>query len=170
MKALMIIAQEGYRDEEYKKPKQILELADFEIVTAAKQNGICTGKLGGKTQATLALKDVDVSKYDTIIFIGGPGAENYQHDTEAHRIAQETVELGKLLAAICIAPTILAFAGVLEGKKATVWNGDGQPEKILKQQGATFTGENVTVDGKLVTANGPGSAEAFGKMIVEMLK
>ena len=170
MKALMIIAQEGYRDEEYEKPKQILEKADFEILTASKNAGVCTGKLGGKTQASLSLKDVEVTEYDVILFIGGPGSETYQHDAEAHRIAQETVERDKWLAAICIAPTILAFAGVLEGKKATAWNGDGQSEKILQQQGATFTGEDVTVDGKLITANGPNAAEAFGNKIVEILQ
>lgn len=169
MKTLMIIAQEGYRDEEYDKPKQILEQADFEVVTASKQRGVCTGKLGGNTEASISMKDVNVTEYDIVIFIGGPGAEVYQHDTEAHRVAQETIEQHKFLAAICIAPTILAFAGVLEGKKATAWNGDGQSEKILQQQGATFTAEDVTVDGKLITANGPGAAAAFGKKIVEIL-
>ncbi len=74
------------------------------------------------------------------------------------------------MGAICIAPTILAYAGVLEGKKATVWNQDGKQAEILTKNGAEFVDELVVVDGKIVTANGPPAAEAFGKKILEMLK
>lgn len=170
MKALFIIAQEGYQDLEYDIPKQIMEKAGIEIVTASKKAGICKGGLGGMATATISIDDTDVADYDAIVFIGGPGAVRYQHDVEAHLTAQEAITEEKVLAAICIAPTILAYAGVLEGKKATVWNGDGKQQKILEKEGATFTGEKVTVDGKIITANGPAAAEEFGKSILKLLK
>lgn len=170
MKALFIIAQTGYQDLEYGIPKQILEKAGIEVVTASKKAGICTGGLGGTATATISIDEVDVADYDAIVFIGGPGAVSYQHDVEAHLTAQEAITEEKVLAAICIAPTILAYAGVLEGKKATVWNNDGKQQKLLEKEGAIFTGEKVTVDGKIITANGPAAAEEFGKSILKLLK
>lgn len=169
-KALFIIAPEGYQDIEYNTPKQILEKGGVQVVTASRKAGVCKGKLGGTAQASLALAEVKAKDYETVVFIGGPGAVTYQQDVQAHRIAQEAVKENKILAAICIAPTILAYAGVLEGRKATVWNGDGEQGDILEEKGAVFTDEEVTVEGKLITANGPGAAEKFGQMILAKLK
>lgn len=170
MKALFILAQEGYQDIEYSVPKTVLEKAGIEVVTASKKIGACRGKLGGTAEATVSIDEIDVSDYDAVIFIGGPGAVKYQQDVQAQLTAQEAVNWGKVLGAICIAPTILAYADVLEGKRATVWNGDGQQQKVITKAGAIYTGETVTVDGKLVTANGPPAAEEFGRKIVELLK
>ncbi len=170
MKALFIIAPEDYQDLEYTVPKQILEKAGIEVVTASKKKGTCKGSLGGTATAVISIDDVAVADYDAIVFIGGPGAVKYQHDVEAHLTAQEAVTEGNILAAICIASTILAYAGVLEGKKATVWNGDGKQQQILQTEGAIYTREKVTVDGKIITANGPAAAEEFGKSILKLLK
>lgn len=169
MKALFILAQQGYQDLEYEDTKKELEEAGIETVVASKKIGLCKGKLGGSVQATVSINEVNVEDYEAIIFIGGPGAVQYQQDVQAHLTAQEAVTEKKVLAAICIAPTILAYAGVLENKKATVWNEDSQQSQILKNQGAIYTGKEVTVDGLIVTANGPQAAKDFGQKIVQIL-
>lgn len=163
--ALIIIAKEGYQDLEEAGTRRSLTEAGFAITTASISTGPCHGKLGGTLEATVSLRDVDVSDYDRIAFIGGPGARLLADDQEATRIARDTVRLGRPLGAICIAPRILAAAGVLQGKRATVWNGDSEQGSYLEEQGALFTGEGVTVDGLIVTANGPPVAEAFGKAL-----
>ena len=168
-KALFIIAQKDYQDHEYGASKKVLEDAGIEAITASKQIGVCHGAFGATTEAIVAIADINVSDYDAVVFIGGAGAVNYQHDVQAHLTAQEAINRGKILGAICIAPTILAYSGVLEGKKATVWNQDGKQAEILIKNGATFVDEAVVVDGKIVTANGPPAAEAFGKKILELL-
>ncbi len=170
MKAVLIIAPVGYQDHEYGETKKVLEVAGVKVTTASKQTGTCTGKLGGSTTATVSLAELDVSDYDAVVFIGGPGAPIYNSDVQAHLTAQEAVNRKKVLAAICIAPRILAHAGVLEGKKATVWNGDGRQEKILKDNGALYTGDKVTIDGLLVTANGPEAATSFAQKIIKLLQ
>lgn len=170
MKVLIIVAQENYQDHEYMIPKMILEKEGIETITSSKEGGICQGSLGGSTEAELSLSKVKVEEYSGIIFVGGMGAVKYQQDQEAQKIIQEAIEKKKILSAICIAPTILAHSGALEGKKATVWNGDNQQSKLLEEKGAQYTGEDVTVDGKIVTANGPLAAEQFGKSILDLLK
>ncbi len=169
-KALFIIAQENYQDHEYAAPKKVLGDAGIEVVTASKAVGICKGSFGSSAEADVALADVDVSDYDAVVFIGGSGAVAYQHDVQAHLTAQEAVNRNKILAAICIGPAILAHAEVLEGKKATIWNGDGKQAEILTKNGAVFVDEDVVVDGNIITANGPPAAEKFGKAVLDKLE
>jgi len=169
MKVLFIVAQKGYQDWEYNTPKNILENARIEVITAAEEIGECWGKMGSKTQATISLDKVTVSEYEAIILIGGPGAVKYQQNKIIHLIVQEANKQNKILAAICIAPTILAYAKVLNGIKATVWNEDEKQQKILEVNGAIYTGEEVTIDKNIITANGPSAAEHFGQSILKKI-
>jgi protease I len=170
MKALFIIAQEGFQEHEYNKPKEILEEAGIEVITASKKAGLCTSPTGSTTEAQISLQEVNVKDYLILLFVGGPGARVYQLDKEAHRLAQEAIVQNKILAAICIAPTILAYAGVLAKKRATVWNSDNKQAFLLQQYGATYSNKPVLVDGNIITANGPPAAEQFAMEILELVK
>lgn len=165
MKALLVIAQNGYQDKELAGTRDGLVDAGFDVVLASKEVGLCTGKLGGQEEATVSLRDVDVSHYDCIAFIGGPGAGELASDPEALKLANDAYRSAKPLGAICIAPIILAKAHVLDGKRATVWNADEKQSSVLEQYGAVYTGEIVSIDDKIVTANGPDAAEEFGKTL-----
>lgn len=169
MKALVIIAKNGFQDHEYSGTVEEVKAAQFLITIASTEKGICTGKFGAEINANLSLEDVAVDSFDVIAFIGGPGARELMDNAQCHRIARESVASGKILGAICIAPTILAYAGVLKGKRATVWNEDGESYQILESHGATFTGEEVTVDGTIITGNGPNAAHAFGRALADAI-
>lgn len=167
-KALVIIAQEGFQDKELEGTRRGLTDAGFEIALASGSAGACRGKFGGIERAEIALSNVNVAEYDRVVFIGGPGAAALTNDSDAKRIAVETVVLGKPLGAICIAPTILAAAGVLKNKKATVWNRDDEQSKFLESHGAIYRDEPVTRDGLIVTGNGPEAAEEFGRLFASL--
>ena len=166
--ALLIIAAQGYQDHEYAGTRAGLEAAGHRITVASTAVGMCTGRFGGKEEATVALPDVDVSPFEKVAFIGGPGAAALADDDDAQRVACDTVAAGKVLGAICIAPTILARAGVLRGKRATVWDSGGEQVAILERGGAKYTGEDVTVDGKIVTGDGPAAAVKFGETLATL--
>lgn len=165
---LLIIAREQYQDVELAGTQKGLGGDGLSVTIASTEAGICTGKFGGKTTASLALKDVHVGDFDLIGFIGGPGAEALKEDPEALRIAREAVASGKPLGAICIAPLILAHAGVLKGKQATVWDSGGEQIHELEAQGAIYSGEAVTRDGKIVTGNGAQVAVEFGEVLANL--
>lgn len=170
MKALFIVAPEAYQDKEYGDTRTELEKGNVNIEVASSKSGEAQGKFGGKVKIDKTADQVNVDDYDAIIFIGGPGAVNFQHDKEAHRIIKETQDKQKLLAAICIAPTILAYAGALRGKKATVWDdGNGTQAEILRNGGAQYLAEDVVTDGIIITANGPHAAMRFGQTILKNL-
>ncbi|MGC9310994.1 MAG: DJ-1/PfpI family protein [Candidatus Aenigmatarchaeota archaeon] len=167
--ALLIIAPENFRDEECFHTREELEKAGISVTIASLSTGDKKGALGGVARAEIALKDVNVADYDTVIFVGGGGSAVYFNDPLAQKIAKDSHELGKVTAAICIAPVILANAGVLEGKKATVWE-SADTKAALKAGGATYTGKTVEADGKVVTGNGPAAAREFGRAIAGLLE
>jgi len=162
----MIIAPERFRDEELFVTKEELEKAGHETVIASITKGICPGSRGGRATATLALAEVQVRDYDAVVFVGGGGAKTYFANEVALRLAQEMCRQGKIIAAICLAPVILANAGVLKGKNATV---AGTEAKTIERKGAKYTGPGVTVDGRIVTGNAPKSSKLFGQKISELL-
>lgn len=170
-KVAMVIAFKDFRDEEYFIPREILEKAGVEIRVVSDEMGTALGTEGGEAQVDIKISDLNVSEFDVVMFIGGPGALEHLDNQDSYKIAKDTINKNKVLAAICVSPTILAKAGVLSGKKATVWTGpiDKQAKKVLEDNGAVYSGEDVVVDGDIVTANGPGAAEEFGKAVVEVL-
>lgn len=170
-KIAMIIAFRSFRDEEYFIPKEEFEKAGLQVVTVSSELGTAVGASGGDTEVNLLLEDLNVDDFNAIVFVGGPGAYKYIDNEQAHRIAKEAIEKDKVLAAICIAPAILARAGVLEGKKATVWSNilDKSAVKILEENGAIYEEKSVVVDGKIITANGPQAAKDFAKKVIEVL-
>lgn len=170
-KIAMIIAFQDFRDEEYFIPKNIFSGEGLEVKTVSSKKGKAVGSYGGVIEVDLTLEDLKVPDFDGIIFVGGGGSAKYTNDDRCHQIAQEAVSQTKILGAICIAPTILARAGVLKDKKATVWRSalDKSAVKILKEGGANYQSEPVVIDGKIITANGPQSARKFGETIVRVL-
>lgn len=170
-RVVMVIAFQGFRDEEYFVPKEILERAGVEVKTASIKLGIAMGDEGGEASIDFLISAIRPEEFDAVIFVGGPGCLQYLDNDDAYHLARETVSQNKILAAICISPVILAKAGVLKEKKATVWNSplDKTPLKILEENGAEYIDKDVVRDGKIITANGPSAAEEFAQKILENL-
>jgi protease I len=170
--ALLIIAFDGYQDKEYEDTRGELELNGVKITLASNFKGIAHGSLGGNVNVDFLISEIKVDQFDAIIFIGGPGAAAaFQENLEAYRLCQEAISQNKILAAICISPTVLAKAGVLKNKKATVWSSltNKSPIEILKQGEAEYVDQAVVIDGKIITANGPQAAKDFGKAIIKIM-
>ncbi len=111
------------------------------------------------------INQLNFSEYDMLILPGGmPGTLNL----EANELLMSQVDTfyaqGKLLAAICAAPSIFGHRNMLQGRMACCYPGF---EKDLK--GANVSLEPVCVDDKIITSRGMGCAVQFGLKIVEIL-
>ena len=168
---LMIIASKNFRDEEYFIPFQIFQKEGAKIITASSKEGNVIGVHGGEAVSDLTLQKVEMKNFDAVVFIGGSGASEFFDDFDAHRIIGDVIKLDKILAAICIAPVILAKAGVLKGKNATVWSStlDKVGVKELEVAGCDVFDKNIVTDGNIITANGPAVAEEFAKEIIKVI-
>ncbi len=164
---LLVVAQDGFQDIEYSTVRQALEGAGFRVSVAAPQGGKATGMSGTLVDVDLTLAEARATNFAAVIFIGGSGTPALYGLADAHRLAMEAEGQGKVLAAICLAPAILARAGVLQGKKATVYSTASQD---LVEGGATYTGAGVEIDGKIITADGPEASEQFARAVIEALR
>ena len=168
-KALLIIAHEGYQQGEYNTPKAFLTQAGVQVETASNKPGAAIAKDGTTTIVDMVLVDVAVGQYDAIVFIGGPGAMDNLDNDYSYDIARHAVEDGIPLAAICIAPRILAKAHLLTGRQATGWDGDGQLSDMFFTYGIEYVNQDVVVDGLIITATGPHAAQEFSRQVLMLI-
>jgi protease I len=166
-KALFIIAHKNFRDEEFAHPKAVLEKQGVKVTVASSSTQKAVGMLGMTVQPDILLSEVKVDDYDLVVFVGGSGSDEYWEDAAAHRIAETAFQEGKIVAAICIAPVTLANAGLLKGRKATVFSSCVDQ---LKEKGAIYADQPVVQDGRIITASGPDAANSFGEVLLEALK
>ncbi|MFA5725448.1 MAG: DJ-1/PfpI family protein [Candidatus Omnitrophota bacterium] len=166
-KAVLVIAHEGFRDEELLETKEALEKNGVEVKVASSELGEAKGKLGARVIPDILFQDIKMKDFDALVFVGGPGAVQYWDDPLAHKLLKEAALAGKVSAGICSAAATLARAGILKGKRATVFPGDSQE---LIANGANYTANHVERDGEIITADGPYSARDFGEEIARALK
>jgi len=163
----MIIAPDKFRDEELLEPKEVLEKAGVEVRVACTGLAGARGTLGAQVKPDVLFTDLRAGDYDAFIFVGGAGASIYWDDPFAHALAAGAVEKNKIVAAICIAPVTLAKAGVLEGKRATVWPSEAEQ---LTAAGARYSASPVVKDGNIITGAGPAAARKFGEEVLKALQ
>ncbi|MBI4650751.1 DJ-1/PfpI family protein [Candidatus Desantisbacteria bacterium] len=163
---MFIIANSRFRDEELLIPKEIISQSGATVSIASSSLLTAKGVLGARIEPDLLIDKLNPKDFDAVIFVGGGGAREYYNSKEAHRVVNSTINEGKILGAICIAPVILANAGVLKNKKATVF-----PSEIdnIKKVNVIYTDANVVVDGNIITARGPEAAREFGEAIRDKL-
>jgi protease I len=171
-KIAVIVAHKDFKDEEYFVPRGIFDNAGAEVKVASNELGVAQGSEGGEVNVDIEINDLNVSEFDAVVFIGGPGASKNLDNQDSYRIAKDAITQNKLLCAICISPAILAKAGVFKNKKATVWtsalNKDAQ--KVLEGNGAIYQKDSIVQDGKIITADGPEVAKDFAEKILDALK
>ena len=113
----MVIAPNDFRDEEFFETKEILERSNIDI-TVVNSTGQPSKSMFGKiVTPDKNFYDVYAKDFDAIVFVGGSGATAYHRHKRALGLAKEFYDSGKVVSAICIAPTILVNAHVLNGKK-----------------------------------------------------
>ena len=166
-KILMIIPPERFRDEELFVTKEELEKNGHSIVISSTKEGTINGSRGGKTISEVSIDKISTEEYDAVVFVGGGGSKLLFNNQDAIRIAQEMNNQHKIVSAICFAPVILANAGLLEGRKATVC---GTEAKLIESKGAKYMGPGVIIDGNIITGNAPKASKLLGQKINDLLK
>ena len=163
---LFVIAPKNFRDEELLTTKALLEKDGAKTTIVSTTLDTVVGMLGAKVVPDGLLSNADILKYDGIVFVGGSGTTVLWDNANAHKIAVEAHNSGKVVAAICFGPVILARAGLLKNCNATV---SSSVSKELEKHAAKYTGKQVAICGNIVTANGPRAVNLFAAGIEKML-
>ncbi|HDD72652.1 MAG TPA: DJ-1/PfpI family protein, partial [Candidatus Aenigmarchaeota archaeon] len=154
---------EGFEEIEAMTSVDVLRRAGFDVVTAGLPGTVVTGSRGVRIFTDKKLEDVNMDEFDALVLVGGyPGYLNLGRSRAVLDAIVNFNSKNKVIAAICGAPSVLAKAGILDEKKATIY--PGMEREIPRPRG-----DRVVVDGNVITSQGPGTAMEFALKIVEVL-
>ncbi len=160
---VMVPFAEGFEELEALTIVDVLRRAGITVDMVGIVGTMVTGGHGIRVTMDKKLLQVHAEDYNCIILPGGnPGYINLGRSSTLLELLKKMNGQGKLIGAICAAPSVLAKAGVLEGKRATIYPG-------MEKEIPYPRGEKVVVDGNIITSQGPGTAMEFALKIVETL-
>ena len=163
-KALIPLAQ-GCEEIETVTVIDILRRAGIEVISAGLDAKPVRASRGVMLVPDTTLDEALTHRYDMVVLPGGqPGTNNLKADARVLKLVRQVIADDRYVAAICAAPSVLASAGLLDGKRATCFPGTLDAFPKVQQQYAA-----VVEDGKLITSRGPGTAMDFALILVERL-
>ena len=162
-RALMLI-ERGFQDEEYVYAYYRMLEEGWEVDVASPKGGTVTGKFGVPARVNTSIELVCGVLYDAVVLTGGfENPDRLRMRSDVQMIVRWHVDEGKLVAAICHAPSILISAGVGNGRRMTGYDSI-VPDLI--HFGALYEKAPVVVDGNLITAPHYRDNGAFMKAVV----
>ena len=164
MKVYAFLA-DGFEEIEAITPIDLLRRAGVDVCTVSVHASKAVSGAHGMTLMADALyEECDFTDADLLFLPGGmPGTTNLEAHAGLCELLRQHNEEGKLIAAICAAPSILGKLGLLEGKKATCYPGF---ENFL---GESDTDASVVISDNITTGEGPGAAYDFALDLIEQL-
>jgi 4-methyl-5(b-hydroxyethyl)-thiazole monophosphate biosynthesis len=176
MPRVLVPLAEGFEEIEAVTVIDLLRRAGIEVCiasagpgsdSASASSGAVTGSHGIAVQTDARLTDLDQADFEMIVLPGGmPGAAHLKDDTRVVDMLRRASERGGYVAAICAAPSVLAHAGLLDGRAATSFPGFLDERSTPGLQLSTAP---VVIDGRVITSRGPGTAIDFSLTLIEML-
>ncbi len=163
-KRVLCLLVDGFEEVEALAPVDLLRRAGAEVVLASVTGApTVTGRSDITVQTDASLTNVIGADFDLLLIPGGPGVATLRKDGRAAKLAAAFVKAGNPVAAICAAPTVLADAGLLEGKRHTAHF------SVHSELKAALAAERVVEDGLVITSRGAGTALDFGLALVRRL-
>ncbi len=166
MKKVGVFFGTGYEEIEALTVVDLLRRVDIETVCVAIDN---QSQVMGSHQINVdmdaGIDEVDFDSLDMIVCPGGmPGTKNLEACEKLTEQIKRFYENGKLIGAICAAPSIFGHMGLLEGKRACIF--PGMEEHLT---GAEVVYDSVVQSDHIITSRGMGTAIDFGLKIIENL-
>lgn len=157
---------DGFEEMEAIAPIDILRRAGAEVKTVGVTGKFVTGNHGITVKADIEADDISLDEALSCVILPGGynGTLNLEKDSRVQRAIDFAAQNGKLVCAICAAPSILGHKGLLSEKEAIAYPGF---EKDL--EGAVISDKYVVTDGSFITAKGAGVAVEFGLEITAKL-
>ena len=163
-----LLLADGFEEIEALTPADVLRRGGVELKTVStKDTGDKTvlGAHGIPVRADVSLCELNKEDMEMIILPGGSlGTDNLDKCAEVHSLLTYAFSNNLFIAAICAAPKILGYDGILSGKTATCYPG---MDKYLI--GAHKTDARVERDGNIITSNGMGSSLCFALELLRAL-
>jgi 4-methyl-5(b-hydroxyethyl)-thiazole monophosphate biosynthesis len=162
---VLCLLTDGFEEIETITPVDLLRRAGAEVVLTSITGRLAVrGRCDVTMQADRLLESgAEVADFDLLLLPGGPGVKALRADGRPAQLARLFAREGKSIAAICAAPTVLADAGLLAGRRFTAHF------SVHSELPGALGAERVVEDGLLLTSRGAGTALDFGLALVRRL-
>jgi len=153
---------EGFEEIEAVAVIDILRRAGINVTTAFIKSNPVTGSHNIPVTADADFSTLSPSEFDGIVLPGGmPGSRHLKEDPRVIDFIRAVYSRNGYTAALCAAPTVLYHAGILKGRRVTVF-----PEYAASMPDAAVTGDSVVIDERIITGKGAGAAIDFALALV----
>ena len=169
VRVLLMIPQRNFNEVEYSVTKKCLDQEGIETTTVTILKDKCIGMDGMIVEPEKTVMEISEADYDCLIIIGGSGTPKLLEYPEVLETVKRFNNEKKLIGAICLAPIVLAKAGVLLNTMVTVYPVDWAIATIIRE-GGHYIEQDVVEDGNIITAKGPKAAEKFAQTIIKRFK
>jgi len=164
MSSAIIVLADGFEEIEAVTCIDILRRAGIDVFTLGLNSLEVRGARDIYVKADMLFSDFNGS-FDAIVLPGGmPGTDNLAKSQPLLELIKDANQKEKICAAICAAPTVLAKAGILGGKKAACY--PGLEDRLTDALPLT---EPVVTDGNIITSRAVGTTIPFALKLVEAL-
>lgn len=168
-RVLLVLTPTQFRDEEVFQTRAALERAGVRVSIGSLAIRTCHGMLGGTIESEIAIAEADAADFDALVLAGGSSVPVlFWKDKALAALVSAMAESGKPVAAFGLSAVLLARAGLLKGKRATLHY---LPEALdeLRTAEVTYVNEPVVVEGRLMTADGPGATSGLASALIDAL-
>lgn len=166
-KRVAIFAEDLYEDLELWYPLLRLQEEGAAVVVVgpgdAKEHH---GKYGYPVTVDKIIREASADQFDAVVVPGGYAPDRMRRSAAMVAFIREMAHHGKVVAAICHGPWMLASAEVVAGKNVTCFFAI---KDDLVHAGATYQDAAVVVDGNLITSRRPADLPAFLEAIIAAL-
>ena len=167
MTKVAILAENFYEDMELQYPKFRLIEQGFKVVIVGTEKGEkYKGKHGYPVVSDISSKDAKANDFDAVVIPGGYAPDHMRRHKATLKFVSDMDKQGKVIASICHGGWLLCSAVDLKGKNVTSFFAIADD---LKNAGASWTDEEVVIDGHLITSRKPDDLPAFTKAIIDNL-
>lgn len=165
-KSIAILLENVYEDPEFWYPYYRFLEAGAKVTVIAPEVKEYKSKIGYPAHSDLAAVDARAGNYDAVIIPGGYSPDHMRRSEELVGFLKQAYEEGKIIAAICHGPWMLASIGAVKGKKVTAFY---SIKDDMVNAGADFIDREVVRDENLITSRMPKDLPAFCKEIISAL-
>lgn len=169
MKKTMVLLYPEFSEYELSVALSILMQGQKPIITVGLTKDPIKGESGLTCIADINVREVNLNEIDSVLLPGCMDVITLINEEALIDLIKEAASKDIVIAAISSSPTLLAKAGILEGRKFTV----GMPEEGRTKLGIfeekNYSDEVVVCDGNIITARGKAFIR-FGISLGEVLK
>ncbi len=162
-----VFLADGFEEMEAVAPIDILRRINIPVTTVGVTGKTVTGSHGIQITADIVIEEGDFSDLSALVLPGGmPGTTNLGENKTLCDLIIKSQREGKLLAALCAAPSVYGKLGILKGREFTCYPGfEKGIDGIYKNLPLVISKGNPAV----ITAWGPGAAYRFGFALAEFI-